>query len=90
MWDPQCQSSATHVPCALQLCCVLMLLAAFLPPTPRVLGFATGIITMVVMHGRMVLNVNLSVQLLLYLVGAIAFLRSPLSLASMPIWCCLP
>ena len=54
-----------------------MLLAAFLPPTPRVLGFATGIITMVAMHGRMVLNVNLSVQLLLYLVGAIAFLRSP-------------
>ena len=52
-----------------------MLLAAFLPPAPRVLGFATGIITMVAMHGATVLNLNLAVQLGLYLVGAIAFLR---------------
>ena len=58
-----------------QVACVVMLLAAFLPPAPRVLGFAAGIITMVSMHGAMVLNLNLAVQLGLYLVGAIAFLR---------------
>jgi hypothetical protein len=54
---------------------VAMLAAAFLPPLPRVLGFATGVITIVGMYGAEIFNANLACQLALYGVGAFAFLR---------------
>ena len=52
-----------------------MLAAAFLPPTPRVLGFTAGVLCMVFMHFRVVMNVNLAVQLAMYGIGAYVFLR---------------
>ena len=58
-----------------QVTCAVMVAAAFLPPTLRVLGFTAGIVTMLGMHASVVLDWNLGVQLALYLVGAFAFLR---------------
>ena len=63
-----------------------MIAAAFLPPTLRVLGFFSGIVCMVVMHWRMVLNLNLGIQLALYLTGAVAFLRCEFSPVCI-VWC---
>ena len=64
----------------LQVAGGVMLAAAFLPPTPRVLGFTTGVVCMVGVHFRTVMNINLAVQLAMYGIGAYVFLRcAPLS-----------
>ena len=52
-----------------------MLVAAFLPPTARVLGFMTGVAVIVGLHYQKIMNMNLVVQLALYLIGGISFLR---------------
>jgi hypothetical protein len=52
-----------------------MFLAAFLPPTLRVIGFGSGVTAMVVLHFRSIMNPNLAAQLVCYAVGAYAFLR---------------
>lgn len=52
-----------------------MLVAAFLPPTARVLGFASGIGVIIAFHYQTIMNLNLVAQLALYLTGGISFLR---------------
>jgi hypothetical protein len=52
-----------------------MLIAAFLPPTARVLGFASGIGVIIAFHYQTIMNLNLVAQLALYLTGGISFLR---------------
>ena len=63
------------IPSDIKACFAAMLAAAFLPPAPRVAGFAAGIVAMVAMHFRTVMNANLAVQLALYATGGAAFLR---------------
>lgn len=63
------------IPHDIKYCFAGMLAAAFLPPAPRVAGFATGVVAMVAMHFRTVMNANLAVQLVLYAAGGVAFLR---------------
>ena len=63
------------IPHDIKYCFAGMLAAAFLPPAPRVAGFATGVVAMVAMHFRTVMNANLAVQLVLYAGGGVAFLR---------------
>lgn len=53
-----------------------MLVAAFLPPTARVLGFASGIGVIIAFHYQTIMNLNLVAQLALYLTGGISFLRN--------------
>ena len=53
-----------------------MLVAAFLPPAPRVLGFAAGILIIIAFHYQKIMTANLVAQLALYLTGGISFLRS--------------
>ncbi len=52
-----------------------LLSAAFLPPAPRVAGFAAGVTAMVALHFRVIMNANLAAQLALYAAGGAAFLR---------------
>lgn len=63
------------IPTDLKYASVGMLIAAFLPPTPRVLGFASGIGVIVAFHYHKIMNINLIAQLALYLIGGISFLR---------------
>lgn len=63
------------VPTDLKYASVGMLVAAFLPPTPRVLGFAGGISVIIAFHYHKIMTMNLVAQLGLYLVGGISFLR---------------
>ena len=63
------------IPLDLKLSGGVMLGAAFLPPTPRVLGFTSGVLCMVVLHFSTVMNANLAAQLGLYGAGACSFLR---------------
>ena len=63
------------IPLDLQISGGVMLGAAFLPPMLRVLGFTVGVLAMVMLHFRTVMNLNLAVQLLLYGLGACSFLR---------------
>lgn len=64
-----------YVPTDLVWSSLGMLVAAFMPPTARVLGFAAGIIIILAFHYQTVLNLNLGVQLALYLTGGMSFLR---------------
>ncbi|KAK9841749.1 hypothetical protein WJX81_000681 [Elliptochloris bilobata] len=64
------------IPADMKACFVGMLGAAFLPPAPRVAGFAAGVLAMVAMHFRKIMNANLAMQLVLYAVGGAAFLRN--------------
>lgn len=64
------------IPTDLKYASVGMLIAAFLPPTPRVLGFASGIGVIVAFHYHKIMNINLIAQLALYLIGGISFLRN--------------
>ena len=64
-----------YIPTDLKYASVGMLLAAFLPPAPRVLGFAAGIGVIIAFHYGKIMNVNLISQLALYLIGGISFLR---------------
>lgn len=52
-----------------------MFVAAFLPPTARVLGFAAGIMVTIAFHYQKIMTANLVVQLILYASGGISFLR---------------
>ena len=52
-----------------------MLVAAFFPPTARVLGFASGIMVMLAFHYQKIMTINLVVQLAMYLSGGVSFLR---------------
>ena len=52
-----------------------MFIAAFLPPTARVLGFAAGIAVTIVFHWRKIMTANLVCQLVLYAAGGFSFLR---------------
>lgn len=65
-----------YVPTDLVYSSVGMLVAAFLPPTARVLGFMTGVTVIVGLHYQKIMNANLVVQLALYLIGGISFLRN--------------
>ena len=67
------------IPTDLKYASVGMLVAAFLPPTPRVLGFASGIGVIIAFHYHKIMNINLIAQLALYLVGGISFLRYALA-----------
>lgn len=51
-----------------------MFAAAFLPRAPRVIGFASGVAVSVFLHPEM-LTWLLAVEMSLYILGAIAFLR---------------
>lgn len=64
------------IPLDLQISGGVMLGAAFLQPMLRVLGFTVGVLAMVMLHFRTVMNLNLAVQLLLYGLGACSFLRN--------------
>ena len=59
----------------LQLVGGILLAAAFLPPTARVLSFTAGVMCMVGLHFTTVMNLNLAVQLAMYGLGACVFLR---------------
>lgn len=52
----------------------IMFAAAFLPRAPRVIGFASGVAVSVFLHPEM-LTWLLAVEMSLYFLGAIAFLR---------------
>ena len=52
----------------------IMFLAAFLPRAPRVIGFAAGVAVSVFLHPQM-LTWLLALEMSLYVLGAIAFLR---------------
>lgn len=64
-----------YIPTDLKYASVGMLLAAFLPPAPRVLGFAAGIGVIIAFHYSKIMTVNLFAQLALYVIGGISFLR---------------
>lgn len=64
-----------YVPTDLMWSSLGMLVAAFLPPTARVLGFASGIGVIIAFHYQTIMNLNLVAQLALYLTGGISFLR---------------
>ncbi|KAK9809407.1 hypothetical protein WJX73_003131 [Symbiochloris irregularis] len=64
------------IPLDLKISAGVMLAAAFLPPTLRVLGFTVGIVVMVVLHFHIVVNANLATQLGMYGLGACVFLRN--------------
>lgn len=56
-----------------------MFIAAFLPPTARVLGFAAGILVTIAFHYHKIMTANLVFQLVLYATGGISFLRYVIS-----------
>lgn len=63
------------IPVDMVLSACMLFGAAFLPPLPRVLGFASGIAVMLWLHASQLMNMNLLAQLLCYGAGAYAFLR---------------
>lgn len=63
------------IPLDLKIAACVMLAAAFLPPTLRVLGFTIGTVVMVALYFHTLINVNLAIQLGMYGVGACVFLR---------------
>lgn len=64
-----------HLPSDLMWSSGGMFIAAFLPPTARVLGFAAGIAVTIVFHWRKIMTANLVCQLVLYAAGGFSFLR---------------
>ena len=64
-----------EIPFDVKLCFALMLVAALCPPAARVAGFSGGTIAMVALHWRVIFNANLGVQLCLYGLSAVCFLR---------------
>jgi hypothetical protein len=64
-----------EVPLDVKVCFGAMLAAALLSPAARVAGFTLGTVACVALHWREVLNWNLAVQLGLYGLGAVFFLR---------------
>lgn len=64
------------LPWPLMLISLLLMLAAFLRPRPRVAGFVIGGAGMVVLYGSMLVDVIFVVELVLYLLGAALFLRN--------------
>lgn len=65
-----------YIPTDLMWSSLGMLVAAFLPPAPRVLGFAAGILIIIAFHYQKIMTANLVAQLALYLTGGISFLRN--------------
>lgn len=65
-----------HLPFELKLISLWLVGAAFLKPTPRVVGFVVGATAMVVLYGSMLLSYVFAIELALYLGGALFFLRN--------------
>ena len=72
-----------HLPADLIWTTAGMLVAAFFPPTARVLGFASGIVVMLAFHYQKIMTINLVVQLAMYLSGGVSFLRYAFDLEMM-------
>jgi predicted membrane channel-forming protein YqfA (hemolysin III family) len=65
-----------HLPTQLQIISGLLLIAAFLRPVPRVLGFISGGAAMVYFYGGMLVDSIFVIELVLYVSGGIFFLRN--------------
>mmetsp|Transcript_14858 Transcript_14858/g.44896 ORF Transcript_14858/g.44896 Transcript_14858/m.44896 type:complete len:280 (-) Transcript_14858:788-1627(-) len=65
-----------HVPQPMIWMGALLVGGAFFPPAPRVAAFTVGTIAIVTMFGREIYTFNLGIQLALYGVAAVAFLRN--------------
>ena len=63
------------IPTDVLVCAIGLVAAAFLPPTLRVLGFATGIAAITFLHFQRIVDYNMGAQLVLYASGGISFLR---------------
>lgn len=64
-----------EIPLDVKICFGAMLAAALLSPAARVAGFTIGTVAMFVLHWHEVMNLNLGVQLALYGLAAVFFLR---------------
>ncbi|KAL4452780.1 hypothetical protein ABPG75_008442 [Micractinium tetrahymenae] len=65
-----------HVPTPMAWVALMLLVAAFQPPAPRVAGFVGGGAIAVLLYWRQLASFLMAAQLLLYLAGAGAFLRN--------------
>ncbi|PSC74139.1 adiponectin receptor 1b [Micractinium conductrix] len=65
-----------HVPTGMVWVTIALVIAACLPPVPRVTGFVGGGAAAVLLYWRQLACVAIGVELALYLAGAIAFLRN--------------
>ena len=65
-----------HLPQPLMFISLLLMVAAFLRPRPRVAGFIIGAAGMVLLYGNMLMDKVFVVELVLYLLGAGLFLRN--------------
>ena len=65
-----------HLPMSLQIVSVWLLLSAFFPAKPRVLGFIGGGAVMMFMFGGMLMDLLFGIEMVLYLLGGALFLRN--------------
>ena len=65
-----------HIPTPLLVVSIWLLFCAFLRPAPRVFGFLSGGAVMVYLYGMMLMDSIFLVELVLYVSGAIFFLRN--------------
>lgn len=63
------------IPLDVKLVSGAMLAAALLSPAWRVAGFSLGTVAAIVLHWREVMNTNLAIQIALYFLSGVFFLR---------------
>lgn len=67
------------IPMDVKIVFAAMLAAALLSPAWRVAGFSSGTVAAIVLHWKEVINANLAIQIVLYGMSAVFFLRCSVS-----------